>query len=182
MPTNCKGANLSALLFLNFPWLLCPFYVLQGYAIKELLFKILFFIHEITETIGTVLRNILLAHSVESYLAIPIASDFLSSYLLEWNVFFYDGLGCKSLQENQFYLPSTERYYLLHTQVLRISIIHKWHNPMCFHFLSVQKYLWCLWDKEGCDLPIPSRAKVTDRNLHAQQSRAKFLDTASIRN
>lgn len=83
--------------------------VLQGYAIKELLFKILLFIHKIAETIEQVLKIILFAHFIESYLAIPMVSDFLSLYSLEWNVCFYGSLGCKALQENQFCLHSTER-------------------------------------------------------------------------
>lgn len=84
MPTNCKGANLSALLFLNFPWLLCPSYVsYRNMQSRSYCSKFYFFVHKIAETIGKVLRVILLAHSVESYLATPIDSDFPSSYLLE---------------------------------------------------------------------------------------------------
>lgn len=49
---------------------------------------------------------------------------------------------------------------------------------MCFNFLSAQKSLWSLWDKEGCSLQIPFRA----RSLHTHWPSANCSDTSGIRN
>lgn len=87
IPTNCKGSNLSALLFLNFPWLFCPSYVsYRDMQSKSYCSKFFYTQNSWNNRAG--FKTHLACSHCWNYLAIPIASDFLSSYSLDWNVFF----------------------------------------------------------------------------------------------